>query len=412
MFGELVNFIYAAGSSDNAFFKDGKVGVFHTTASTLELNSRYLMDYALDSNGIADTLRQQLITTSSVALPTAGVFLTDDIAIGAYSGTQRGVHINLATATITSETINVSTARGLTQPIQIMAADTANSRAVWCAQASNIFNRCTSGATFSTVVPGVAEQFNCVIWIPGGTSFLFGTHSGTVREIDWSGSLIKTITIPNTPNSGGSVPVPRVNSLAYNPSNDQLFVATAQGMIHRYTYATSTLEETYVFSYGAGNSPRCGAAFSNIANGTMLVGTTGSTALAPGTMLQLWDVETYPYGPLDEVHLSEQSPSIFNLYLDASLGLAYVNMSTAVLVGRVDGLSTQSVKTRTLQAGSDVASRIYRLQDPGLYRAKVESDQSVLAGVNDLNNRFKSGKYLELSAYGAPERIDGRDFTA
>jgi hypothetical protein len=139
--------------------------------------------------------------------------------------------------------------------------------------------------TCTVITPAglTGKVLNCIIHKPSSANFLVGTNGGQVLEIDYSGTVVKTITLATTPNSGVA-PTISVTSLAI--SGDTLLVGTANGMLLRYAYTASTLTSSQVVA-NVGLIETGGVLLSNIFNNRVVVASESASELL-GINISIW----------------------------------------------------------------------------------------------------------------------------
>jgi len=274
---------------------------------------------------------------------------------------------------------------------------------------------CINGSTQTITAPTPAAlsgaNATCVTNKTDTNTFLIGTSNGKVHEVDSSGTVLKSITLPTTPNDGGAVNHV-VSGVSYY--NDSLAVALDKGILYIYQYSTSTIVAKQICSLGGvsnNNTVLCDAA-----SGITTLTRPFSVNNYCSTSVLCFSASGSYY---QDVFFNETSqpnrycgiePSINRLWIGSS--------STSYYLARtfdITALSTSQVQTRIQNPpGTDVTGRIIRIRDDGINRSMVELDQTISAG-QQLLNAYKNHNYIEIALTGTrfvDEAWDIREFEA
>lgn len=264
-----------------------------------------------------------------------------------------------------------------------------------------------------------ARTFQCVAHKTGSANFFAGTEAGTVLEVQMNGTIVKTITLPTTPNFG-TAPAHSVASIAY--ADDDLYVISATGILFHYDYPTSTLLD--VRPIRNPEAPSTGSAYAtNVFNRQFIVtqftkpicGTFSSLRMKDkgvqeiDTMMSMSGISPYA---CTGVNIANK---LFwfvgrNLGNSAQAGAMFYAMDAASFTSR-------NVPTRGRNP-VDVDHRILRIANWGNCNYDLTVDQSVSNGSEDgqvmVQSPIGGAEEIELSLFGTPnvnESFDVRRYT-
>jgi len=251
----------------------------------------------------------------------------------------------------------------------------------------------------------------CVIYNPDRDSFIVGTNSGKITEIDINGNVIKSFNIPNSPNV--TSPTVTITGLSYY--NNILVCTTAHGLMYFYNYATLALNYISLCPPRSGSGPVT-TSLCDSASGLTLMAKSGTVA---GRGTGVSEIYFNTPTPTIQTIFSDTITSPISVGIQASLNKAYVlfENSTANKVQlRIFTLTSPQITTETTRSqdpfGVDVAARILRLRDDSIGTAFVEIDQSVSSGTQSVNCT-NDHSYIEVGYIsGSPGRWDIREFQA
>lgn len=272
------------------------------------------------------------------------------------------------------------------------------------------FNGNTFAITSLTASAISGQSARCIIAKDGSNNWLIGTTDGKIHEIDNTGQALKTITVPNTPQTASA----NVYISGLNYSDDRLLVNSAGGFLYQYKYSTSTLLNTQFV--GSGNGSTGGASLSSAsASGTCILGF-GNAGSSVGTEISEVNFSSNNL-ILSSVYANESNNTVQNVGLDPLTSKAwYISTGTGNYMLRVYDLTNPQKTTSPTRLqdppGTDISGRIIRLRDDGIGRTFVEVDQNVSAGTTQALCT-KDHNYIELAIKsGSPNRFDVRTFTS
>jgi hypothetical protein len=282
----------------------------------------------------------------------------------------------------------------------------------------------TTPSTASINPTGLGSKTFSACIVRDSTTWLLGTVTGEIYEVDFSGTVNKTITLPTTPNIG-TTPVHQVTNLVY--ANDDLLVVTDQGWMFHYKYSTSTLLETLLIregiTSGGYTSYGGGAIMTEILNGQFLHGPSIFLSNSPGQMLanmllgnanfQSMEIDSWLLRP-------DSAQTSIAAGLNSTAQCAWFAYGTSsgqgasvIRVLGIDGLVSSTAPAQAQDpSGTDVTARLTRINRYKMGLARVELDQSITAGANSLAASTNSN-YTDIytkGTVGSSEKFDFRDF--
>lgn len=345
-----------------------------------------ILSYDLASNGM-DYSRSLTINPSGVTLLTtaSGCAVSNAVTTVDIIELSTGYSTNLSGgATCFAQTRGQNVAGNTDAQIAIASSNTVNQVVKITPTAVSTVSVSLGGAKASCIV-----NLSSSLW-------LVGTNDGKVHEINDSGTISKTITLPN--NSAGTPPTIIVTGLAYY--NDRLAVATKIGTGFIYTYSTSTVLEKFFTKGSTSGSSLCPSP-----NGAFLYGSNGTNAACNGVvecfLKPFRAVDTYTLGDVAMVHSTG---------IDESTGKAWVIQQAKIHIFDIGLKTTSTVQTRAID-GSDVAARILRIRVPRKGQAYIDSDQNISPGAANIE-AVKDSEYIEVAIVsGTPDRYDIRRFS-
>lgn len=330
------------------------------------------------------------------------------VAIGTTGATQ--YVYNYATNILTSGTVS-SGMGGSTYPQQIASFVPLN-QAVAITGSTPIIR--WNGLTMTNVTLSISEGTRCIINRPGSARWLIGTTTTPkVYEIDFSGTIQKTITLPTTPNDGTTV---HYDVTGLSMWGDYLLVATSLGILFHYQYSTSTLLNRYYLQMPSGG----GFHLTDAINGVMAVCADGSGSdEVIGHTIALFDITSNPIIMMDDILINDQvnkNCTGLSLYAFGQTSkLSYSNNDGRVFLIPALGLFSATVATRSQDpAGTDVGADIIRIRKNPSGIMNIESSQTVASGSVNLPANNHGYEYYEIARKGSGggEKYDVRKFEA
>lgn len=244
-------------------------------------------------------------------------------------------------------------------------------------------------------------------------NFLIGTTNNMVHEIDTSGTVIKSVTLPSTPQVAALTNL-RAGHLSYY--NNLLLVTNTAGLVYLYDWSQSTpalLDRQYGSVWDL-NQVQC---LTPSVSGVTYTVPAGTTAYANYNLMELCPMgssiamtDNYVFGTtgsLDVIcgSLDAQTGKLVMYTTQTSAGPAYFVYQTTP-PGPVN-IPTRIQDPVTV----DVPGRIIRIRDGGIGRTVVDLDTTIGAAQTDLvaNN---GSNYIEIALTTSPSKFDVRQFRA
>ena len=242
-------------------------------------------------------------------------------------------------------------------------------------------------------------------------NFLIGTNNGKIFEMDASGNVIKSITLPTTPNTGSAPTNETVTGIAHSPP--YLLATSSFGTLYHYNYNTSTMLNRYPITFGGSNSPNIGSCLSNGSSGFAIMGQVANTSdmVLSGIFFDTLTPTFQSY-----VDMDNSSQVVKNIRIDANtktVAVVYSGVSLPASI-RTYLYSGSRKKTETTEIqdppGARISGRIIRIRDDGIGRAVIEVDQTISAAEESL--LCTEGKdYIEIAVNDAVDKWDIREFS-
>lgn len=270
-----------------------------------------------------------------------------------------------------------------------------------------------NGSTFAlsslTVSTLSGVNATCVIPKTDSSNFLIGSSDGRVHEIDTSGTVIKSLTLPVTNRYGGALTSLQVGSMAYY--NNYLLVSDTGGIVRLYDWAGSpTLLDQYFCTAWNANQT---IMLSNAASGTCYMTTPQANNLYNHAIHEV-------YFEKGEILVESCWTGMFNSTTligtaqNTSGKMAMITTGTtspcAVRVFNTTSPAKVNVLTRAQEPVSlDVPARVIRIRDGGIGRTFCESDITIVAGASAYPCTADRN-YIELALLTSPNKYDVREF--
>jgi hypothetical protein len=356
-------------------------------------------------------LYQTNVSVTTMATPAGITLVAPATAVVVSSGTSQVDFIditqNLRSAAVTT---NASTVYTQTHGQQVAVNISTGIAFATRSTAGGIMKIDGNTRTLSTVSPGGLSGANatCVIVNEASGTWFIGTNNGLVHQINSSGTILDTITLPTTPNVGTAA-VHIVGGISYY--NDKLLVSTNLGMYYLYRHSTATLLWAGLGIKGsttAGTQATlCSSSSGQTVNGNSTSGSVGQT---------IQDIYFDALNPIIETIFVGTSTQNAATFRSPTRALANFNDSSNVISLRVlKGSPTNKVTVDTecqYPEGLQVAGRIIRIRDQGPGRSCIELDTSIPAAVTSLP-ATDGHDYIEIALVtSGGEKWDVREFTA
>lgn len=299
----------------------------------------------------------------------------------------------------------------------IWAVDRDNARAVCCSATAGKLVSITSGPfTSGNISPsGLGSRtFQAIIHVPGTDHYIIGTDNGTVHEMEFNGTINKTITLPTSPNTGTNQ-THGVGSLMID--GDDLYVVTVSGLLLRYEYSTDTLKEMTSIR-NPQTASTGGAYISNVFNRQFIHSST--TRGADGMVWSLMRIGKRTI-EIDSTYTHTNLSLYAHMNVNVKHKLAYTSCRSAnstplgnIKFFSLSGTTTGAVPTRGQDPITvDVEHRILRFANWGACSYELVVDQELDAGEEFVDSPVKGANEIELSLIGTgeDESFDARRYT-
>lgn len=336
-------------------------------------------------------------------------FLTSNtVACLNYNGGVGNVrHVVLNTSTVTTIANDFSVRP---QKSNQAAGDSANTRAMYVAYTTvgtgklgTVTDVPAVGLVTVSALSGAKGV--CIKHRPGTSNFIVGGDNGKVIEVDFTGAVISSVTLPTTPNSG-TVPSRQVANVAVSEDGNDVFVSTQEGTVFHYDWTGPTLLTTTTMA--TSGTVTQNMIMSDFCNNLVIRAVEGVSTSQPTISLMHGATEL-----TTDVAVVGKTATIVNVHLTTS-GYGAVVTTTKLLIFKVLGLASSNVTTRAqYPAGVDAAQRIIRLAKSNDGRFILDNDSSQASGSQTVSATFTDCEYYELSLIGTPgvnEVDDVRNF--
>lgn len=270
-----------------------------------------------------------------------------------------------------------------------------------------------NGSTFAlsslTVSTLSGVNATCVIPKTGTSNFFIGSSDGKVHEIDTSGTVIKSLTLPVTNRYGGALTSLQVGSMSYY--NNYLLVADTGGIVRLYDWSggPTLLDQYFCTAWNLNQT----IMLSNAASGTCYMTTPQANNLYNHAIHEV-------YFEKGEILVESCWTGMFNSTTlvgttqNNSGKMAMITTGTtspcAMRVFNVTSPVKVNVLTRAQDPVSlDVPARVIRIRDAGIGRTFCESDITIAAGASSYPCTADRN-YIELALLTSPNKYDIREF--
>lgn len=259
------------------------------------------------------------------------------------------------------------------------------------------FNASTQA--FSTLSPTslTGAQATSVLYKPDTSTYLLGTNTGKVLEVDASGNSIKSITLPNTPNI--SAPTITVTGLSYY--NDVLVCTTSYCEMYFYKYSTGA--NLYTMPIPAASNSAATCSLSDSASGHFAIATGNGATITNMSMTAYCFMPNASSSPTFDTVFCESITRSISCGIEPTQNQAWF----AYFNSAGNGIQFRSYKIPPIQQttiptrgqdpiGIDVSQRVIRIRRDRPGQGMVEVDVTVPSGSQ--NVACTDGhNYIELS---------------
>jgi len=272
-----------------------------------------------------------------------------------------------------------------------------------------LINANNSTCTSLTVSTLSGVNATCVIPKTRTSNFFIGSSDGKVHEIDTSGTVIKSLTLPVTNRYGGALTSLQVGSMSYY--NNYLLVADTGGIVRLYDWSggPTLLDQYFCTAWNLNQT----IMLSNAASGTCYMTTPQANNLYNHAIHEVYFekgeilVESCWTGMLN-------STTLVGTTQNNSGKMAMITTGTtspcAMRVFNVTSPVKVNVLTRAQDPVSlDVPARVIRIRDAGIGRTFCESDITISAGASSYPCTADRN-YIELALLTSPNKYDIREF--
>ena len=272
-----------------------------------------------------------------------------------------------------------------------------------------LINANNSTCTSLTVSTLSGVNATCVIPKTGTSNFFIGSSDGKVHEIDTSGTVIKSLTLPVTNRYGGALTSLQVGSMSYY--NNYLLVADTGGIVRLYDWSggPTLLDQYFCTAWNLNQT----IMLSNAASGTCYMTTPQANNLYNHAIHEV-------YFEKGEILVESCWTGMFNSTTlvgttqNNSGKMAMITTGTtspcAMRVFNVTSPVKVNVLTRAQDPVSlDVPARVIRIRDAGIGRTFCESDITISAGASSYPCTADRN-YIELALLTSPNKYDIREF--
>ena len=272
-----------------------------------------------------------------------------------------------------------------------------------------LINANNSTCTSLTVSTLSGVNATCVIPKTGTSNFFIGSSNGKVHEIDTSGTVIKSLTLPVTNRYGGALTSLQVGSMSYY--NNYLLVADTGGIVRLYDWSggPTLLDQYFCTAWNLNQT----IMLSNAASGTCYMTTPQANNLYNHAIHEV-------YFEKGEILVESCWTGMFNSTTlvgttqNNSGKMAMITTGTtspcAMRVFNVTSPVKVNVLTRAQDPVSlDVPARVIRIRDAGIGRTFCESDITIAAGASSYPCTADRN-YIELALLTSPNKYDIREF--
>lgn len=299
---------------------------------------------------------------------------------------------------------------------QQIASDKVNNFAISATSTQGKLLKINSNFTLTQLSPASLSGItsSCISFRSDTSTFLVGTGSSKILELDSSGTLITSVTLPRDPSISGPLIV--VTGITYY--NDNLIATTAHGFMYSYQWSTGALLRIYPISNRGSSNPSL-SSLSDSASGTFILNqgggqspnsTTGITECfsASGNSIVFNTIMTEAVVCYQSAGIEPALSKIWSFTSSSSsngIQLRTFNITSPVH-------TSEPVRARDGTPAADIPTRVIRLRFDQIGGALVEFDGNVPAGTIPVNCT-DNHNYLELSEEaGSPLKWDLREFKA
>jgi hypothetical protein len=363
---------------------------------------------AYNQNTLSNTLTVNA-TSSSAA---TGIALISSASAIVTCTTANLLFVNLTGGNVSSVTTNAA-ATQLTTAMQQVAANPVTKFGIATKSTTGsvtLINGNTFALSSLSVTGLTSQNATCVIAKTDSSNFFIGTTDSKVYEIDTSGTVIKSLTLPVLPKMGGALSSLQVGSLSYY--NGLLLTLDTGGVLRLYDWTGGpTLLDTSICNTWNLNQHTM---LSNSASGTCYLTAPRATSLSNQMITEVYFAKGEIVMQANWAGLPASSV-IRGCCLSPNTGKLAVlstnsNSQFAMKVLNVTSPGTTSVMTRIQEPATlDVPGRIIRFRDAGIGRSCVDLDVTISAGATSIPCGADMN-YVELSMLTSPNKWDIREF--
>lgn len=261
-----------------------------------------------------------------------------------------------------------------------------------------------------TVTPLSGQNATCVI--VKDSNFLIGTTDHKVHEVSIAGSLVKSLTIPSTPQAAAPTSL-RVASMSYY--NGYLLVANTAGVVFLYDWSQSTPTLLGSFAKSAWDLNN-NVTLSQSVSGSCIIANFGT--MAQGQVQGIGEIY-FEKGQIvsQDLLFTNRVAGYTGCSLDPIQNFAIVITSdttsgSPLRVLRVSGNNKVNVTTRIQDpVNVDISGRIIRIRNGGIGRKVVEVDTTIPSAETNVS-ATENMQYIEIALTTSPNKWGVREFKA
>lgn len=259
------------------------------------------------------------------------------------------------------------------------------------------------------VTPLSGQNATCIT--TKDSNFIMGTTNMQLHEVSIAGSLIKTVTLSQTPSGGITIANLRVASVAY--SNGYLLVADTHGMVSLVNWASGTVVDRFQMGPWDLN---VGSAISPAVSGVVTMTGSQTTSNIPCQAVYELYIDQGQIA-IQDVYYSNQAAGFTASTIDplqpyTTTMSALTTTGPGITVYRNSGNTRVNVPTQIQDPATVILSgRIIRIRDNGVGRKCVESDTSIPAATTQIS-ATDGGQYIEIALTTSPNKFGYREFKA
>lgn len=244
------------------------------------------------------------------------------------------------------------------------------------------------------------------------SNFLIGTSDNKVHELSIAGSLIKSLTLPSTPQVQALTSL-RVASMSYY--NGYLLVSNTAGVLYLYDWSQATPQLLDSYFRANWDLTNCTVLSSSVSGTCYMTSIPSNSQGINQPLIEIY----FEKGEIlcQDVYFNNRVSGYRGNWIDpvqnyAGCFSSDTSSGTPLRVFEVSGNNKVTVSTRVQDPISvDISARIIRIRDNGLGRKIVETDTSIPSAVTNVTATDNTS-YIEIALATSPDRWGVRRFKA